>query len=641
MCGISGIIKKEAEISNQELLSAEGMISVLKHRGPDFRKIEKISSKIIFGHNRLSIIDLDSRSHQPMRNHLNTHWITFNGEIYNYKELKNTLKGQGYIFYTNSDTEVILNAYAEWGIDAFKKLNGMFSFAIFDKTKNELLLSRDRVGKKPLYYSLTSQKLIFASEIKALLLALPEMVDSPKEINPLALEHYFAFGYVPGNLSIFKNIKKLPAAHVFKINLSTWRHELITYWSIDSKLVNDNCISCNTKIKKLEEEFEYLIDDSVKIRLNSDVPLGSFLSGGIDSSLISCVAQNYVKKIKTFSIGFNHEQLNELPYSHQVASIIKSDHTEFIVDINETKEILDDLFVAFDEPFADTSMIPTYWVSKLAREHVAVALTGDGGDEFFGGYDNYFFKRYNFVNNVPQIFKKSLKMFANSLGDYLPAKYFITGLASDNNKYSFINTHSIFKIEDRMKYLKSSSKTFLNNKYETPEDYYLRYMCFENDLMNYSHADMKVYLCDDLLVKVDRATMINSLEARSPLLDHRILEFSFYKLGPNNKRENGVNKFFLKNLLRKKLGDDYYKKNQFRKQGFGIQGVLQKWFAKDCFLAKEFEELIELGEDEYLSKKESLKLLKNFQENKIVDRYLTSRKLFIIYAYLKWKNKWL
>lgn len=628
MCGISGIVSFDG-LSSDDLTNAKKMVSILFHRGPDFNKVTQISSKIILGHNRLSIIDLEQRSNQPMISSSGKTWIVFNGEIYNYKFLREELIKNGRKFNTSSDTEVILQAYECWGLDAFKKFNGMFVIAIYDTTTGKLILARDRVGKKPLYFYFSPKKFIFCSELKGLL-----QNNIPKEICQDALNYYLTFGYIPSNVSILKNIKKLLPAHIFTLDLTTGKSDLKEYWNIKSSYCSSHSLFHSADDKELENKIEELIDDSVKIRLNSDVPVGCFLSGGIDSSLISYFATKHVASLNTYSIGFKHQMLNELPYAKLVADIIGSNHTEFIVDIDETKEIINELVFAFDEPFADTSMIPTLWVSKLARRHVPVVLTGDGGDELFGGYNNYYFKRYSIVEHSPDIIKKIMNIVSNLLPENTKGKYFLLGLA-DDKKCSFINTHTIFKPNERKKYLQS--KFF---HLSSPEDNYKSFMISDNDFVNFALSDFKVYLCDDLLVKVDRASMINSQEARSPLLDYRIVEFSFNELGSNFKRVDKINKYLLKKILRNKLGEKYFQANKYRKHGFGIQNVIQSWFKKGQWLANEYVRLINSIDDNFVSKRAALDLLKNFQMGRTIDGHLSSRKLYILYAYYKWKEKW-
>ncbi|MBF0361091.1 MAG: asparagine synthase (glutamine-hydrolyzing) [Oligoflexia bacterium] len=639
MCGISGIIKSDIVIED-DLYLVHKMTDSLKHRGPDSSNVIRLSQNVIFGHNRLAIIDLDPRANQPMcfNDPTNEIWIVFNGEVYNYLSLKNDLLKDGRSFKSNSDTEVILHAYDKWGIDAISKLNGMFSLAIYDNKKQEIILARDRIGKKPLYYLITDKLMVFASEMKAFY-QLKDFIPNEIGIDPTAVEYYFSLGYIPGDMSIIKGIKKLPAAHILSLDIKKWRHTIERYWKVEIDLSGHNCSKeLSTKDSfELEEKFENLIEDSVKIRLHSDVPIGSFLSGGIDSTLVSYVASKYIDKLKTYSIGFNHEKLNELHFAKEVSSLISSDHTEFIVDINETKEILEDLFCAFDEPFADTSMIPTLWVSKLAKRNVTVALTGDGGDELFGGYGNYYFKRYILNGIIPANCKKVIKKIAHSIPENFPGKYFIQGFSYDKID-AFTNTHTLFKIEDRAKYLCLDVNTKAKT---TPENYFKSFASFDNDFLNFSYLDLNIYLCDDLLVKVDRASMINSLEARSPLLDYRIVEFAFSELRTRLKNVGGIKKFLLKNYLRKNLSEEYFQENRNRKYGFGIHNVLQNWFKKGCMLSNEYEELVNSIDDELVVKKEALNLLKRFQtSNAYIDKFMASRKLFVIYAYFKWKERW-
>ncbi|MBF0312042.1 MAG: asparagine synthase (glutamine-hydrolyzing) [Oligoflexia bacterium] len=636
MCGISGIINSNA-ITPNDCENMESMLAILKHRGPDFSQSVKIGDHTLLGHNRLSIIDLDDRSHQPMKDSSGKLWIVFNGEIYNYKQIKNELTELGYYFRTSSDTEVILLAYREWGLESVQLFNGMFSIAIFDQDQEQLVLMRDRIGKKPLYYCMMGERFIFSSELKGILqCGISDTIDFD------ALNFFLSFGYISGQQSIFTKVKKLLPGHYLVLDLKAakhrkeWSPQITQYWNLSSMLAGK--ISKNIDYQETMDVFEGLIEDSVKLRLCSDVPIGSFLSGGIDSSLVSFYASRHLSKLKTYSIGFNHERLNELAYAKQVANRLSTDHTEFIVDIEETKSIMDDAFFAYDEPFADTSMIPTLWVSKLARKEVTVALTGDGGDELFGGYSNYYFRRHSFGEMIPRVLRPMIRSLSMIIPENTKGKYFLYGLG-EGKKGSFVNTHNLFRPMERGSYLQKRH-FFDKQSVCLPEEYYKSFMGLEDNLLNFTHADIKIYLCDDLLVKVDRASMANSLETRSPLLDFRIIELALGGLEKEHKCVGKSKKYLLKQLARKNLGEDYYQANNHRKHGFGIQDLLQQWFEKGGWLANDYQEIVTSTDDEYISKQESLKLLKKFQKSYVLDKYMASRKLFTLYAYFKWKNIW-
>src|SRR5437868_1083930 len=394
MCGIAGFIDRERSRDSAEQL-IESMCKVIRHRGPDDQGVW-VGDGVALGMSRLSIIDL-SGGHQPIFNEDQNILIVFNGEIYNYLELQKELQERGHHFTTNSDTEAIVHAYEEYGDDCVKHLRGMFTFAIWDKKRQRLLAARDRFGKKPLNYYWDGQKLVFGSEIKSILEA-----GIPREVNPIALDEYLVYRYVPTPNTLFKNVMKLPAAHILIYEdgqISTKR-----YWELPFTP------TCQDDEATAIERIIALLKDAVKVRLMSEVPLGAFLSGGVDSSIVvGLMSQMMSQPVKTFSIGFEEDDYSELPYARQVARHFGTEHHEFFVR-PELISVLPQLVWAYDEPFADSSMLPTYYVSKLAREHVTVALSGDGGDEIFGGYTHY--KREYSIRRIPP-FIRSLLFYAS------------------------------------------------------------------------------------------------------------------------------------------------------------------------------------------------------------------------------------
>src|SRR2546421_1812750 len=373
MCGIAGFINAEHSRDDAEQL-IDRMCQIIRHRGPDDQGTW-VGEGVALGMRRLSIIDL-AYGHQPIFNEDQSILIVFNGEIYNYRELQKELQERGHRFTTNSDTETIVHAYEEYGDDCVKHLSGMFTFAVWDRNRHRLLAARDRFGKKPLNYYWDGQRLIFGSEIKSILEA-----GIPREVNPIALDEYLVYRWVPTPNTLFKGVSKLPAAHVLVYEngqISTKR-----YWELPFTP------TCQDDEATAVERTRALIEEAVRVRLMSDVPLGAFLSGGIDSSVVVGLMSRVMSQpVKTFSIGFEEDDYSELPYARQVARHFGTEHQEFLVR-PDLIAVLPQLAWAYDEPFADVSMLPTYYVSKLAREHVTVVLTGDGGDEIFGGYKHY------------------------------------------------------------------------------------------------------------------------------------------------------------------------------------------------------------------------------------------------------------
>src|SRR5437016_2544750 len=390
MCGIAGFIDVERSRDNAEQL-IDRMCRVIRHRGPDDQGVW-LGDGVALGMRRLSIIDL-SGGHQPIFNEDQSILIVFNGEIYNYLELRKELQERGHHFDTNSDTEAIVHAYEEFGDDCVKHLRGMFTFAIWDRKRRRLLAARDRFGKKPLNYYWDGQRLIFGSEIKSILEA-----GIPREVNPIALDEYLVYRYVPTPNTLFKNVMKLPAAHILIYEdgqISTKR-----YWELPFTP------TCRDDEATAIERTRELLKDAVQVRLMSEVPLGAFLSGGIDSSIVVGLMSSMMSQpVKTFSIGFEEDDFSELPYARQIAKHFGTDHHEFFVR-PDLVSVLPELAWAYDEPFADSSMLPTYYVSKLAREYVRVVLTGDGGDEIFAGYTHYQLE-YK-INRIPLLVRSLL-----------------------------------------------------------------------------------------------------------------------------------------------------------------------------------------------------------------------------------------
>ena len=558
MCGIAGFIQDKTGPDDRLDRGAlvDRMCRVMSHRGPDDQGT-MVNEIAALGMRRLSIIDL-AGGHQPMSSNSGAFTIVFNGEIYNYRELREQLRQRGINFSTNSDTESILHCYEEFGDDCVDHLRGMFAFAIWDAPGRKLLLARDRVGEKPLYYTVTrSGSFVFGSEVKCLL----QHPDVEREINPEALDSYLTFGYVPDPLCIFKNIRKLPPGH--RLILVDGKITLEQYW--DFPYESGKRLDEEDYVDELRERLQ----ESVRMRLVSDVPLGAFLSGGVDSStIVAFMAGEMSEPVKTFSIGFKEDSFDELKYARLVAKYFGTDHHELIIT-PDVCDIIDDLIWHFDEPFADQSTVPTYYVSKLAREHVTVVLSGDGGDELFAGYTRYAvdLKRQGFAR-VPRFVRQNLmKPVSERLPHGTRGRNYLYNVALDPVD-RYIDNISIFTNLNRdLLY----SDDFLESlKQSRPaggmfRDYASRVASGE-PIDRLLYLDSKTYLPGDILTKVDRMSMAVSLEARVPLLDHKLIEF-VTRMPASLKMRGLESKYIFKRAIKDIVPDEILNRP---KQGFGV-----------------------------------------------------------------------
>jgi len=564
MCGICGIAiaDESKEIREKDINS---MVGVLYHRGPDDDGIF-LKRKVGLGVRRLSIIDLIS-GHQPIHNEDKTLWMVFNGMIYNFLDLRRHLEEKRHIFYTQTDTEVVIHLYEEYGDDCVLRLNGMFAFAIWQADKEKLFLARDRLGVKPLYYAIFNGYFLFASEIKAIL-TFPGM---SKDIDLLALSQYLTFEYVPAPHSIFKNIKKLPAAHslVYKSgDVATHK-----YWDINIKPYRKDSIDIDDTRCLLTD----LFTDAVKLRLASDVPKGVFLSGGIDSSLVTAIAGALSSnRVKTFSIGFDEPSFDEIIFSRKVARHFNTEHYEKIFTYRDLTDLLPELSESLDEPFADASILPTYFLSKFAKEYITVALCGDGGDELFAGYPTYIAHKIaayfellpSWLNRyVGGLIKLGIPVSMENLSFDYQIKRFMAGL----NNAPYLRHHlwmGSFSPQEKMQLLNPWIIDFLGDAdiFGNSKNYFEE--CTGNNLLDkIQYLDIKTYLVDDLLVKVDRASMANSLEVRSPFLDYRLVEFAL-NLPPKFR----LNIFLITKYILKEYAKPFLPKEIIhrKKKGFGV-----------------------------------------------------------------------
>jgi asparagine synthase (glutamine-hydrolysing) len=537
MCGITGIVDTDAEaVVNASVIHA--MCQSIVHRGPDDEGIW-VKGPVGLGMRRLSIIDL-AGGHQPVHNEDKTVWIVFNGEIYNFPELRSELERRGHRFYTHTDTEVIVHLYEDLGADCVHKLRGMFAFAIYDERHRRLLLARDRLGKKPLHYAFTQGRLLFGSEIKTILAAAPELTD----IDLDGLLQFFSLRYIPDPYTAFARIRKLPPGHL--LELADGRISVRQYWDLPpygthEPLSEEECL----------EELEQRLAEAVRIRLISDVPLGALLSGGTDSStVVALMARASSKPVKTFSIGFRHEDFNETNHARLVAKRFGTDHHELIVEPNVGKT-LDVLTHSLEEPFADSSMLPTYHVACLARQHVAVALSGDAGDELFAGYDRYQINlRRRAFDFIPAWAGRWYREHLYSrLPHAVPGRRFAFNVSLPWRE-RYLDSLSYLQPAERDKSLFSADFRRSVENREDPLD--LLRACFDkaptNDpLSQLLYLDTKTYLAADILTKVDRMSMATSLEVRVPILDHVFVEW-VTGLPARWKMRDGKEKYIFKKL---------------------------------------------------------------------------------------------
>ena len=516
MCGIAGMVYTHRE-GRADQATVRRMCAAIVHRGPDDEGIF-VKGGIGLGMRRLSIIDL-AGGHQPVFNEDKTVWIVYNGEVYNFPELRADLEKRGHRFSTHTDTETIVHLYEDLGADCVTKLRGMFAFALYDERRGKLLIARDRFGKKPLHYALTENQFLFGSEIKSILAVAPELAS---RVSQDALLQYLYFGYIPDPISAFQSIQKLPAGHL--LELESGKIHVRQYWDLPEY---------GTHQPRSEEEcldeLEWRLAEAVRIRLISDVPLGALLSGGTDSStVVGLMARASSKPVKTFSIAFGHDDFNEARYARMVAQQFGTDHHELVVepDILETVETLTR---SLEEPFGDSSMLPTYYVSCMARKHVTVALSGDGGDEIFAGYDRYGINlRRNILAGMPP---SAGHFYRKRIYPWLPKNMRgrrISYSVSLPWRERYVDSVSFLPLFEReIPLLSDEFREVLRD--HNPEDVMYKYFDqapAKNPVDQLLYVDTKTYMVGDILTKVDRMSMATSLEVRVPILDHLFVEWA-------------------------------------------------------------------------------------------------------------------
>ena len=631
MCGIVGFINKK---KNLDILNI--MLKIQSYRGPDDSGVffDK-NSGVHFGHNRLSIQDLSSHGHQPFISDCENYVIVFNGEVYNFKFIKTELDNLGYKFISSSDTEVILYSYKQWGIKCLEKFKGMFAFSILDKLTNKLFLVRDRAGVKPLYYYADENEFMFSSEIKSF----HKHPNFKKEQNLEVLPYFFQFGYIPAPYTIFKNCFKLEAGHYLELNIQHLTFNINKYWDVNNFYLQEKFSKDESEIL---EDVEKILDNAIALRMVSDVPVGVFLSGGYDSSLVAAIlAKKQGKKINTFTIGFDNPKYNEAKHAKTISEYLGTNHTEYYMKNSDMLNLVEELPFYYDEPFGDSSALPTMIVSKLAKQHVTVALSADGGDESFCGYSKYFFLN-KFQNIFSNKYKRGLLKFGLNLfganavefiNNKLPNKFkqtnikdkyikFKRAINSDSLEEMFENASSYVDKKEIDKFLKIKREKKVFEKWNKIEQ-----VDFTNQMMA---IDYKLFMNDDVLTKVDRATMSVSLEGREPLLDHRIIEY-MARVPVEMKYKNKQGKYLLREVLYK-----YLPKEMVDKPKSGFQIPLNEW------LRAELKPLVV----KYLSKDMIDENIFNIEEiNNIKNSFFSGTDngttIWFILMYQMWKEKWL
>ena len=554
MCGIAGCIDNRLSFDSAAGL-IDRMCKIIRHRGPDDQGVW-VGEGVALGMRRLAIIDV-AGGHQPIFNEDKSVLVVLNGEIYNYQELRERLQGYGHRFETTSDTEVIVHAYEQYGDECVNHLRGMFVFAIWDRHRQRLLAARDRFGKKPFNYYWDGRRLLFGSEIKSLLEA-----DIPREINHKALDEYLSYLCVPAPNTLFEGVMKLPAAHTLVYENGQIRTQC--YWELSF------LPTCRDDEATAIERTRALLEEAVRVRLMSEVPLGAFLSGGVDSSVVvGLMSQIMSQPVKTFSIGFEEDDFSELAYARQVARHFGTEHAEFIVR-PDLISVLPELVWAYDEPFADASMLPTYYVSKLAREHVTVVLTGDGGDEIFGGYTRY--EREMAIQRIPTVLRSLLGYGSMLMPEGMRGKKRL-GLMRQDLATRYAQAFTPFTKHARSAmYTRDYWSRLRDHNPYTRLTSHFQHVDQLDVVTQLQYADVRMYLADDILVKVDKASMFNSLETRAPLLDQHLAEY-VSSLPASIVTRNGV----LKSLLKKVTADILPAEILSRpKQGFSVP--IKHWF---------------------------------------------------------------
>ena len=630
MCGITGFIDYRKKTSDSVL---DKMVATLKHRGPDdcgtacYLEDQAI---IGLGQTRLSVIDLSPAGHQPMK--FRNLSVIYNGEIYNYRELKKELQDCGHQFKCTSDTEIILHAFYEWGPECVEKFIGMFAFVIYDKKQKKVFAFRDRAGVKPFYYYQNADLLLFGSELKALM----KHPVFEKEIDRGALRSYFDFGYIPTPYCIFENTRKLEPGSYLVYDIEKRRGEQQIYWCSNEYYRHPKL---KIDYEEAKEELHSLLKSSFQYRMVADVPVGVFLSGGYDSTAVAAILQSGKStKLNTFTIGFE-EGNNEAPFAKKTAAFLGTNHHEYTCTSREAQDIIRTLPYYYDEPFADSSAIPTILVSRFARKYVTVALSADAGDELFAGYNSYpdLIRKLKWLNRIPDVLKQPASKLFAGLSSRIPTskpafKHKLDGLSKALNRNQFQQAADLFRMANSLPELYMHSLFNMN-----PEEYKTKFNLdpsgFHNEVDIALAVDYQSYLQNDILTKVDRATMSVSLEGRDPLVDHRLLEFSA-RLPFEYKYDGNSTKKILKDIVH-----EYVPREMMNRPKSGFTLPIYSWLRGDL------SHLI----DEYMNKKELsvsglfdvsflLNQIKLFRNNKLHYSPFIWKLLMFQMWYKKWIN---
>jgi asparagine synthase (glutamine-hydrolysing) len=626
MCGINGIVQKNKNPNIESQIKR--MNELIVHRGPDDNGYSCFDG-VALGMQRLSIIDL-STGHQPMFSDDSQITIVFNGEIYNYLEIKEKLiKMFGVRFNTQSDTEVVLKGYEVWGEDVLQYLNGMFAFSIFDKKRNKVFIARDRFGEKPLYFFKGEDEILWASELKSIIDLRPEL----KKISKSSLNLFLTLTYIPAPHTIYENVYKLRPGHYALIDIRSFTLIEQAYWDIDLEKSVEI-----TNYQKAKEKIRTILFDSVKTRMSADVPLGIFLSGGVDSTIIAAIMSKISDvPIKTFSIGYSNPRYDETERARLVAEHIGSDHHEYRLDYTEVLDELEKVILNFDEPFADSSCIPTYFVSKQTVNHVKVALTGDGGDEVFGGYNKYLIHSFGKLYNdlVPKPLKNLILGYVNRLSDH-DTKGYITKIkkllksVGSTVTLNHLNIISLgFQNEDLKRLVRDELYFDMQENLIDFSSLSGKDLSVMEPLKLARYIDKNVSLEGDMLTKVDRASMLCSLECRAPFLDHRLMELSYcipdsFLIRGNNKKR------ILKDTFKDLLPKDFFIN---KKSGFEIP--VSDWFRNELK-----DDLIDTLSEENLN---SHSFFSNTYVHHLIHEHISkdidnSFKLWTLFCFQKWYN---
>lgn len=635
MCGIAGIWSLNQKINKEILLKIGEMIS---HRGPDDKKFF-LNEKFNLGlfHNRLSVIDLSDKAQQPMATEDKNLWIVYNGEVYNFKEIKKELEKEGYKFKSNSDTEVVLKSFQEWGINCVERFRGMFAFAIWDEKKEKFYLFRDRFGVKPLYYYFDGKNFIFASELKAIY----QFPDFKKELDFRALSFYFQLGYIPAPYTIFKNTFKLEAGHILEVD-KKFNLNKIKYWDPSLYFLKE-------KIKKPENEIvkdlEDLLVESFQYRMVADVEVGIFLSGGTDSSLVAAILQkNSLKKIKTFTVGFKEKDYDEAPIAKKISQILGTDHYEYYLSIKDLENVFEKYVEIFDEPFGDSSGLPTYLLAKFAREKVKVVLSGDGGDELFLGYDKY--RAVEIIKDLTPFLRVIGRRFFETLGPEKTEKLYsavskflplpkISNLREKTSKlinaFKGKNISEFFQLSNSY-WLKEELKELFEKEVYNDDlsQFYLKNKLDFREQMQL--WDIKYYLAEDILAKTDRTTMQVGLEAREPYLDQKILEY-LAQISPEIKFKERKSKYLLCQVLYK-----YLPKELFKRPKTGFRPPIYEWLKNNWQnFSREYLDISKIKKQGIFNVEFIKKMINQYNAGK----YINADKLWLLINFQLWYQKWL